>query len=57
MFSTMGFQLSIFSKQVIDKHMTDRPLFVVDEVTKSRRVNNGETETNTVLFDIYAADY
>ena len=30
------------------------PLIVVDKVTKARSVNNGQAQTNTVLFNIGA---
>ena len=31
----------------------DIPLIVVDEVTKAGRVNDGQTQANTVLLNVY----
>ncbi len=55
MLSTIGFQLL---RSRTSEHMTragyerEVPVLVIDEVAKTRRVDDGKSELDTILFDV-----
>lgn len=53
MFSTIGFQLGAYTLgHIIWEETWQVPILVIDEISETRRVNHGESEPHTVLFDI-----
>ena len=53
MFSRMGFQLIVREHHIRHRKCCCVPVVVVHKVTKAGGVNDGETESNTILLNVY----